>query len=165
MQILLYKNMRAEDGHFPFYFSQLLFFYSFNINTTAVSEPVVHLIRKNYIHMSWGGGHNRGLPCIILPPKREQIQQLCNIITIFYIATTSQRRRDEAWETFPEGGSSKSRDAEERSVVCQTCQGGYFQSKEMSWASVLLSTAWGACCCCWGGSCCCCCGPPGGATL
>lgn len=50
--------------------------------------------------MSWGGGHNGGLPCIILPPRREQIQQLCNIITIFYIATTSQRRRDEA---FPGG--------------------------------------------------------------
>lgn len=103
MQILVYKNMRAEDGHVPFYFSpQLLFCYSFNTNTTAVSEPVVHLIRKNYIHMSWGGGHNRGLPCIILPPRREQIQQFCNIITIFYIAT-SQRRRDEAWETFPGG--------------------------------------------------------------
>lgn len=158
--------MRAEDGHVPFYFSpQFLFCYSFNINTAAVSEPVVHWIRKNYVHMSWGGGHNGGLPCIILPPRREQIQQLCNIITIFYIATTSQRRRDEA---FPGGGgSSKSRDAEERSVVCQTCQGGCVQSKEMSWASVLPSTAWGACCCCWGGSCCCCCccGPPGGATL
>lgn len=97
--------MRAEDGHVPFYFSpQFLFCYSFNINTAAVSEPVVHWIRKNYVHMSWGGGHNGGLPCIILPPRREQIQQLCNIITIFYIATTSQRRRDKA---FPGGGVIK----------------------------------------------------------
>lgn len=151
----------------------LLFCYLFNSDISVVYEAVVHLIRKKTTYISagnGGSGWNVDLPCIILPPRKKQVQQqFCNIITIFYIATTSQRRRKEMWAGVSRGVSSKSRgEEEERSVVCLTRQAGSFQSKEMSWASALLGRAWGTCGCCCGGSCCCCCcccGPPGGATL
>lgn len=151
---------------------------SFNSDILAVSEAVIYSIRKNYIHISWkgGGGWNVDLPCITLPPRKKQgQQQFCNIITIVTLPQHHSEGKGKCGRRFPRVSSKSGGGEKKRSVVCQTCQPGSFQSKEMSCASALLATPWGACgcccggscgCCCWGGCCCCCCcGPPGGATL
>lgn len=96
MQSPFYKNMRAQDSYV--FFSYFLLNYYFVTYLTLTSQLFLGLSAGNR-----GGGRNVDLPCITLPPRKKQVQQqFCNIITIFYIATTSQRRRKEVWEAFPE---------------------------------------------------------------
>ena len=91
-----------------------IFLFICNFNTTDYFwASVIHLIRKYYIHISWKGRRRKRrrrsrrrrkmtrvwvmvLSLTAWSPffsegERQGEQQFCNIITIFYIATTSQR--------------------------------------------------------------------------
>lgn len=174
--------MRTKDGSaLSFYSLFIIFCYIFRFNTTDYFwSSVIDLIRKYYSRkegrerkrvrglslatcshtpiLRWGGGARTA----------TVLQHHHNILHCHNITG----RWKEGGVCVSWGFPWESREWEERSkegevVVCQTLQQRGFQSKEMSCASALPGTAWGACgcCCCCGGCCCCCCwGPPGGAT-
>lgn len=101
---------------FFFTLNRYIFLFICNFNTTDYFwASVIHLIRKYYVHISWKGRRRRRrrrrssrrrrkmrrvwvmvLSLTAWSPffsegERQGEQQFCNIITIFYIATTSQR--------------------------------------------------------------------------
>lgn len=91
-------------------------------------------------------------PCVLILEQggRQREQRFCNIITIFYIATTSQRGGGESvcgclcvsrgHPQSPESEEERPKQ-ERKGVVCQTLQRVGSQSKEMSCASTLPGKA------------------------